>query len=70
MERFAKTGDFCPNSACSEYGKRQDDVQKSTARQSEAHSVITVVVVNVLSRRQTERFSMGNTPARLKFWKR
>jgi transposase-like protein len=29
MERFAKTGDFCPNSACSEYGKRQDDVQKN-----------------------------------------
>ena len=25
MEQFAKTGDFCPNEACPDYGKRQDD---------------------------------------------
>jgi len=24
MEQFAKTGDFCPNEACSDYGKLQD----------------------------------------------
>jgi transposase-like protein len=24
MEQFAKTGDFCPNQACQDYGKRQD----------------------------------------------
>jgi len=25
MEQFAKTGDFCPNEACPDYGKLQDD---------------------------------------------
>jgi transposase-like protein len=29
MERFAKTGDFCPHPGCSEYGKRQDEKQKN-----------------------------------------
>ena len=29
MERFAKTGDFCPHPDCSEYGKRQDEKQKN-----------------------------------------
>jgi transposase-like protein len=29
MERFAKTGDFCPNEACRDYGKLQDG-QKQT----------------------------------------
>jgi transposase-like protein len=27
MEQFAKTGDFCPNEACPDYGKLQDDRQ-------------------------------------------
>lgn len=25
MERFAQTGDYCPNEACPDYGKLQDD---------------------------------------------
>jgi transposase-like protein len=25
MKQFAKTGDFCPNEACPDYGKLQDD---------------------------------------------
>jgi len=25
MERFAKPGEFCPNEACPDYGKQQDD---------------------------------------------
>ena len=25
MEHFARTGDFCPNEACPDYGKLQDD---------------------------------------------
>ena len=29
MERFAKTGDFCPYSECSEYGKLQDEKRKN-----------------------------------------
>ena len=29
MERFAKTGDFCPHPECSEYGKLQDEKQKN-----------------------------------------
>jgi transposase-like protein len=28
MEQFAKTGDFCPNEACSDYGKLQDGQQQ------------------------------------------
>lgn len=28
MEQFAKTGDFCPNEACPDYGKLQDDRQQ------------------------------------------
>jgi transposase-like protein len=29
MERFAKTGDFCPYAECSECGKLQDEKQKT-----------------------------------------
>ena len=28
MEQFAKTGDFCPNEACPDYGKLQEDRQQ------------------------------------------
>lgn len=27
MEKFAKTGDFCPNEACADFGKLQNDQQ-------------------------------------------
>lgn len=29
MEKFAKTGDFCPNEACPDYGKLQDGQQRN-----------------------------------------
>lgn len=29
MEQFAKTADFCPNEACPDYGKLQDDQQQN-----------------------------------------
>lgn len=29
MEKFAKTGDFCPNEACPDYGKLQGDQQRN-----------------------------------------
>jgi transposase-like protein len=29
MEQFAKTGDFCPNEACPDYGKLQDGQQQN-----------------------------------------
>lgn len=29
MEKFAKPGDFCPNEACPEYGKRQSGQQRN-----------------------------------------
>jgi transposase-like protein len=29
MEKFAKTGDFCPNEACPNYGKLQTDQQQN-----------------------------------------
>jgi len=29
MEKFARTGDFCPNAACRDYGKLQDDRQRN-----------------------------------------
>jgi transposase-like protein len=29
MERFAKTGDFCPYTDCNEYGKLQDEKQRN-----------------------------------------
>jgi hypothetical protein len=32
MERFAKPGDFCPNPACAEYGKRQDGEKQTNIR--------------------------------------
>ena len=32
MEQFAKTGDFCPNEACPDYGKLQDGQQQNIIR--------------------------------------
>ena len=32
MEQFAKTGDFCPNEACSDYGKLQDGQKQRNIR--------------------------------------
>ena len=29
MEKFAKTGDFCPNEACPDYGKLQHGQQRN-----------------------------------------
>ncbi len=29
MEKFAKTGDFCPKEACPDHGKLQDDQQRN-----------------------------------------
>jgi transposase-like protein len=29
MQQFAQTGDFCPNEACPDYGKLQDDRQRN-----------------------------------------
>jgi hypothetical protein len=29
MEKFAKPGDFCPNEACPDYGKLQNDQQQN-----------------------------------------
>jgi len=29
MEKFAQTGDLCPNEACRDYGKLQDDRQRN-----------------------------------------
>jgi transposase-like protein len=29
MEKFAKTGDFCPNEACADFGKLQNDLQQN-----------------------------------------
>jgi len=29
MSRFAQVGDFCPNTACGDYGKQQDEGQKN-----------------------------------------
>ncbi len=29
MEQFARTGDFCPNEACPEYGKLHDSQQQN-----------------------------------------
>lgn len=34
METFAKTGDYCPNEACPEYGKLQDDQTQCNIRRS------------------------------------
>ena len=33
MEQFAKTGDFCPNEACPDYGKLQEDRQQQNVIQ-------------------------------------
>ena len=32
MEKFAKSGDFCPNKACPDYGKIQDDLMQRNVR--------------------------------------
>ena len=32
MKQFAKTGDFCPNEACPDYGKLQDDQQQNVIK--------------------------------------
>jgi transposase-like protein len=32
MEKFAKTGDFCPNEACPDYGKLQIDRQQNLVK--------------------------------------
>ena len=32
MEKFAKPGEFCPNEACPDYGKLQNDQQKSLVK--------------------------------------
>ena len=32
MEKFAKPGDFCPNEACPDYGKLQNDRQKNLVK--------------------------------------
>ncbi len=34
MERFAKTGDFCPNEACQDYGKLQDGQKQTNIKKS------------------------------------
>jgi transposase-like protein len=34
MERFAKTGDFCPNQACRDYGKLQDGQKQTNIKKS------------------------------------
>ena len=34
MERFAKTGDFCPNEACRDYGKLQDGQKQTNIKKS------------------------------------
>ena len=34
MERFTQTGDYCPNEACPEYGKLQDDQAQQNIRKS------------------------------------
>ena len=34
MERFAKTGDFCPNAACQDYGKLQDGQQQTNIKKA------------------------------------
>lgn len=33
MEKFAKTGDFCPNGACPDYGEFQTDQQQHIRKQ-------------------------------------
>lgn len=32
MPEFARVGDFCPNEACADYGKRQSEQQKNIVR--------------------------------------
>ena len=32
MEKFAKPGEFCPNEACPDYGKLQNDQQKNLVK--------------------------------------
>jgi transposase-like protein len=34
MEQFAKPGDFCPNEACPDYGKLQDDQTRRNIKKS------------------------------------
>jgi len=34
MEKFAQTGDYCPNEACRDYGKLQDDQTQYNIRKS------------------------------------
>ena len=34
MEGFAKTGDFCPNEACRDYGKLQDGQKQTNIKKS------------------------------------
>jgi transposase-like protein len=34
MERFAQTGDYCPNEACSDYGKLQDGQKQQNIKKS------------------------------------
>jgi transposase-like protein len=34
MKKFAKTGDFCPNEACRDYGKLQDGQKQTNIKKS------------------------------------
>ena len=37
MEKFAKPGEFCPNEACPDYGKLQNDQQKNLVKFGKTH---------------------------------
>ena len=78
MEKFAKVGDFCPNEACPEYGKLQNDQSQPNIRKfgrtkqgrqrfqcKRCHQTFTETKGTILYRKRTPEHDLLETLALL-----
>jgi transposase-like protein len=76
MEKFAKVGDFCPNEACPEYGKLQNDQSQPNIRKfgrskqgrqrfqcKHCHQTFTETKGTILYRKRTSEHELLETLA-------
>ena len=73
MEKLAQTKDFCPNAACPDYGKLQQDQSKANLKRSAKHHAAYNATSAKLAEKPLLRpkgpFSTANMLNRMKFWK-
>jgi O-methyltransferase involved in polyketide biosynthesis len=56
MSKFAQVGDFCPNKACADYGKRQGEQQHNIIRMERARRYTGEGLVFGIEEGQVEEF--------------